>query len=810
MSVIAEVNKRIAGKDIAASQLPEFVRAQFPTFVAFVEAYYEWLDTQQVDYKKLRDIDETLVDFIKYFKAEIAHNYPIVSSNYDTERFLLKHIKDQYLAKGSEASYKLLFRLLFGKDVYMDYPGQKMLRVSDGKWTQDVSLFVKVNQGNAMDMIGKTIVIQTSKKIYNTAVVSGVDSANIITANIENVLPFDKTNNIYELFLDRNFYGSISPGDSVKFESQFQGEILKNTNRVKIQNPGEGFRPGMVFQVSSGEGTPIWFKVLNTYDNGGLKTIDVIKFALGYSTDFSITVLPSSAVSSKKKIGQQPVAITYSLDEGTMGYVNMISGGHGYTLPPIVTLGGVGGTGATGHSVIHSGVVTSTFVSDNGQQYTYIPPITFSAPPPGGVTATGVAELGTGSLSDKVVSINITNGGYGYTTAPTITIGGDGNGAVASCGIENGVVTAVIVDTIGKNYNTAFVNFSNAVGDTTGVGASGEVILGQKYSYTYSDKTNGFTESGYINWGDYWAAEYSDGAYVGTVARQFFVNAKDTVSGNPALLNVSLGAVAKYPGYYKNNDGFLDDSMFIQDSYYYQAFAYVLKIDEQLQSYASIVRSMLHPSGMAMFGEYSINNKINLELALTSLVKSLGVTLYDSVSEITDNYWYFNIGKDLSDSLNSYNYDSYYRFDIFKYLEDSATILDPNIETLFVIGKYFGFTTDIVNQQVLPEDLFVQTFTKAVLDTDAVVTMLNPTTDFTEVFTKKILDTDSVVTVPDNTNGNTGAALDVALNSDGTNTLFQDALNAATFGNTGYVVIEPYEEGGYFAEVYANGYASTW
>ena len=66
MSVIAEVNKRIAGKDIAASQLPEFVRAQFPTFVAFVEAYYEWLDTQQVDYKKLRDIDETLVDFIKY------------------------------------------------------------------------------------------------------------------------------------------------------------------------------------------------------------------------------------------------------------------------------------------------------------------------------------------------------------------------------------------------------------------------------------------------------------------------------------------------------------------------------------------------------------------------------------------------------------------------------------------------------------------------------------------------------------------------------------------------------------------------
>ena len=106
--------------------------------------------------------------------------------------------------------------------------------------------------------------------------------------------------------------------------------------------------------------------------------------------------------------------------------------------------------------------------------------------------------------------------------------------------------------------------------------------------------------------------------------------------------------------------------------------------------------------------------------------------------------------------------------------------------------------------------MFVQSFTKAVLDTDAVVTMLNPTTDFTEVFTKKILDTDSVVTVPDNTNGNIGAALITALNSDGTNTDFQETLDATTFGNTGYVVKEPYEEGGYFAEVYANGYESTW
>ena len=158
---MANTDLRVGLKNLAASQLPEFIRAEYPTFVAFVEAYYEYLDNQSVDLRQVRDIDETLEDYIKFFKAELAHNYPVVSTDTNTERFLLKHIKEQYLAKGSESSYKLLFRLLYGKDVFIDYPGRQMLRVSDGRWTQDVSVFVSVSQGNPQNLIGKTIFIQT-------------------------------------------------------------------------------------------------------------------------------------------------------------------------------------------------------------------------------------------------------------------------------------------------------------------------------------------------------------------------------------------------------------------------------------------------------------------------------------------------------------------------------------------------------------------------------------------------------------------------------------------------------------------------
>ena len=95
---------------LVASQLPEFVREDNQTFVAFIEAYYEYLqNTTGNDLKTLGDLDTTLDSFIKYFKKEVAVNFPQTVVN---ERFLLQHMKDHYLAKGSEASFKFYLQTL--------------------------------------------------------------------------------------------------------------------------------------------------------------------------------------------------------------------------------------------------------------------------------------------------------------------------------------------------------------------------------------------------------------------------------------------------------------------------------------------------------------------------------------------------------------------------------------------------------------------------------------------------------------------------------------------------------------------------
>ena len=128
------MKKYINLKDKAYQNLPDFVKSDYPTFIAFLQAYYEFLDkrktTRNLDY--IKDIDNTLPEFIEEIKKEIASVVPQLSN----DKLFLKNTKDVYISRGSEESYKLLFRLLYSKNVDIEYPRDKILKPSDGEWVQ--------------------------------------------------------------------------------------------------------------------------------------------------------------------------------------------------------------------------------------------------------------------------------------------------------------------------------------------------------------------------------------------------------------------------------------------------------------------------------------------------------------------------------------------------------------------------------------------------------------------------------------------------------------------------------------------------
>lgn len=68
--------------------------------------------------------------------------------------------------------------------------------------------------------------------------------------------------------------------------------------------------------------------------------------------------------------------------------------------------------------------------------------------------------------------------------------------------------------------------------------------------------------------------------------------------------------VYTYPGRYLNDDGHLSSYNFLQDRDYYQNFSYVLRVKESIKNYRKVLKDLVHPAGLKMFGEYVYQEEI--------------------------------------------------------------------------------------------------------------------------------------------------------------------------------------------------------
>jgi hypothetical protein len=454
---------------LVSGQLPEFIRGDYQTFVAFLEAYYEFLESNvNTDYKSLKDIDNTLDSFIQYFKHEIAINLPNLPID---ERFLLQHIRELYRAKGTEASFKLLFRILFKKNVVVDYPYNSVLIPSDGKWIQDKSIFVRISKGTPDLIVGNTVDVITSTKTF--------------PITIKSFKPIDPTisgdTQIVELFYDKDYFNTISENNKIFYQNEFVADVLYTTTKINVFAGGVGFKPGQVYPVSSGNGIGSIVKIKSVDNVGAVKTAEFISFGVGYESNFYAYITSDQA----KKIT--------------------------FTQLPFVI--GSSGSGP---------VAWNATFRDNTEEF-----------------------------------------------------------------IDYGVITR-------PNYNLDIA--------TPALGALyvGDVVQTFNNSTTYSTSTIDSTDI--------------------------------------SVLYITIGAEAKYTGYFKTNDGFISDSIYIQDSKYFQKFSYVLKIDEQLSKYESFVKTLVHPTGTSLFGEYSITNEFNLTESLQSMIKFSNLVLDDKIT-MSDSHW---------------------------------------------------------------------------------------------------------------------------------------------------------------------------
>ena len=142
--------------ELINSQLPEFIRTDNTTFVAFLKYYYKFLEQDQgalelvQNARQYSDIDKTTSSFVNYFLANYANDLPI--SLQVNKSLLIKKIEGLYKAKGSTLSIETLFKVLYDTVATTSHPYDFVLRPSDGRWSFRTSIRVLLTSGSVTNL----------------------------------------------------------------------------------------------------------------------------------------------------------------------------------------------------------------------------------------------------------------------------------------------------------------------------------------------------------------------------------------------------------------------------------------------------------------------------------------------------------------------------------------------------------------------------------------------------------------------------------------------------------------------------------
>ena len=448
-----------------------------------------------LNYKNL----ETSVDkYVDYLKEELYPSIP--ATHYGDKRLVAQYFKDFFESKSNEQSYRFLFRLLYDENIDFYYPGEDILRISDGNFekTQVIrTIAVSADNRDIFLFLNKTIRGQTSNVLANV-----VDIKKFFIGSIE----------IAEMTL-KLVSGTFAAGEDI---ADIDDEDLSTTiygiiSSVTIVDGGSGYEDGDIITIT-GNGSEAQARV-SSIKESPITALTVNTVGHGYQLNTNATIDNSGTGGSGFLVQVTALANTYSVTSGANTYtvgeisgVSILNRGEGYFKKPSVTLQdttiaslgllsnnlitivnagsnyGVGntlvftggaGTGAAGR--IASVTETTTFdllfedgfqMKADGSYYDIIKNEDWLVKGP--IKRIELTNFGTGYTSANLPSISITTTtGASANLVATNIQGKSANVTVDTSNNITGIgsIRAVQITNFGINYSTA-----NAAANTVGDG----------------------------------------------------------------------------------------------------------------------------------------------------------------------------------------------------------------------------------------------------------------------------------------------------------------------------------------------------
>lgn len=304
---------------LVPQQVPEFIKNDYPLFIQFLQAYYEFLEQYSVDILNVRDKDLSPDTLVSFLRSEFLRKFPRAMVD---DRRLIGIINEIYKAKGTHTAIELLFRVFFNKGIILREPNKNILRASDGKWIRENSISLKqvyIAPGYTLDVNDNIVLtVENDAGIFFLEVTKALQlSADKIRFSYNNsqtiVLEPDQTVDIVDAL------GVL----------MYRGQVLKEPAEIVTETPGKFWQLGQVFLIPSNEasGIPTIGVVTRVSPTGGVLGTKILQYGTGHTENQVVLISPFS---------NKPAGSSYDLETTITSY-NPIS--ETYTYNYTLTLG---------------------------------------------------------------------------------------------------------------------------------------------------------------------------------------------------------------------------------------------------------------------------------------------------------------------------------------------------------------------------------------------------------------------------------------------------------------------------------------
>jgi hypothetical protein len=325
-------------------ELPKFISEDpnYANFVLFIQAYYEWMEQQNntLDYSKnllnYMDVDTTTDEFIQYYVNDFLSYFP--QEILADKSKAIKIAKELYQSKGTPASYKFLFRVLYNSDVEFLYTKDVILKASAGKWYVARSLKLATGDNNFLNIQNLRLFGNISKSIatVENAIYDGLKTE-VFISNISRLFQSGETvtvvdsNNQPVYFLN----GKIVPIGTIGSET-LSALIVGQISQVKIDPNNRGLAyntndPVVVYGgLNANTVGPVGATVkVGAVTSGSVQRIVVVSEGFGYTASIANSQVggANTVIQFSNIVGtspKAPIAVVGSLNPVGIANVTFI------------------------------------------------------------------------------------------------------------------------------------------------------------------------------------------------------------------------------------------------------------------------------------------------------------------------------------------------------------------------------------------------------------------------------------------------------------------------------------------------------